>query len=112
MADDDADAQSKFCYTEFFQVCIMIMFLFIVTLRWNINMAFLKLSLLLISGDIESNPEPPTREILKTVSGKFNQEHLKFGSTAGIQCACNTMQYVFLSLKMFPFGNNLIWIIY
>ena len=94
--NDDADAQSKFCYTEFFQVCIM--FLFIVTLRWNINMAFLKLSLLLISGDIESNPGPPTREILKTVSGNFNQGHLKFGATAGIQCACNALYAICFSI--------------
>ena len=61
-------------------------------------MAFLKLSLLLIRGDIESNPGPPTREILKTVSGNFNQGHLKFGATAGIQCACNALYAICFSI--------------
>ena len=64
--------------------------MFIVALRWKVNMAFLKLCLLL-DGDIESNPGPATSEILKVVSGTFNQGHPKFANTAGIQCACNAL---------------------
>ena len=84
----DRPTQISFYLTVFFKICLM--FLFIVALRWKVNMAFLKLCLLL-GGDIESNPGPATCEILKVVSGTFNQDHPKFANTAGIQCACNAL---------------------
>ena len=48
-------------------------------------MAFLKVSslLLLIAGEIESNPGPATKN-QKVVLGSFHQGHPKFGDTAGI----------------------------
>ena len=85
-----------FSLPEFLQICIT--FLFILTLRCNINMAFLKLSLLLIAGDIESNPGPVTNKIQKVVLGSFHQGHSKFGDTAGIQCACIALYAICFSL--------------
>ena len=87
------DSKKEFTYPIFLQLCIM--FLFLVTLGMNINMAFLKLSLLLLVGDIEINPGPgPTpfvNKIQKVVLGNFHQGNLKFGNTAGVQCACNAL---------------------
>ena len=77
-----------------------IIFVFILTLKFNINMTFLKLSMLLIDGDVESYPGPTTCHHLKSVSGTFHQVHLKFGDTAGIQCSCNALCAIcFLSIK-------------
>ena len=91
----DRPTQTSFYLTVFFKICLM--FLFIVALRWKVNMAFLKLCLLL-DGDIESNPGPATSEILKVVSGTFNQGHPKFANTAGIQCACNALYAICFSI--------------
>ena len=61
-------------------------------------MAFSKVYLLLlIAGDIESNPGPATN-IQKVVLGSFHQGHLKFGSTAGIQCSCNALYAICFSV--------------
>ena len=87
---------SYFPYPEFVQTFIM--FVFILTLRLNINMAFLKLSMLLLDGDIESNPGPVTYKIQKAVLGTFHQGHSKFGSTSGIQCCCNALYAICFSL--------------
>ena len=57
-------------------------------------MAFLKLSLLLLGGNIERNPGPrPSipNKIHKTVLGNFHQGQAKFGYTAGIQYSCNAL---------------------
>ena len=55
------------------------------------NMSFLKMSLLIQHGDVESNPGP-TYSILKSVSGTFHQGNIaKFDQTAGCQCFCNTL---------------------
>ena len=93
-------AQKSFSYLEFFQVCVML--LYIITLKMNINMAFLKLSLLLLGGDIESNPGPGpasiSNRIQKVVSGNFHQGHSKFGNTAGIQCSCNALFAICFSI--------------
>ena len=63
---------------------------FIVVIDLNLNMSFLKISKLLLDGDIESNPGPgPTFD--KVVTGSFHQGDMKFGQTAGIQCACNSL---------------------
>ena len=48
-----------------------------------LNMSFLKLSLLMNDGDIESNPGPPSYTILKSVTGTINQANVIFGETAG-----------------------------
>ena len=45
---------------------------------------------LLRDGDIESNPGPSFRT-RKVIQGSFHQGHLKFGHTAGMQCACNSL---------------------
>ena len=76
------------------------MFPFIVTLRFNINMTCFELSLLLIDGDIESNPGPAAvvNKIQKVVLGSCHQGHLKFGDTAGIQCSCNALYAIFFSV--------------
>ena len=90
------------------------MFIFILTLRFNINMTLKKLSMLLIDGDIESNPGPDYK-IQKTVSGSFHQGHVKFGYSAGTQCSCNgmpCMQYAIHPLKRFQSGNIGMWIIF
>ena len=59
-------------------------------LTLNLNFSVLKLLKLLTDGDVESNPGPTFR-ILKVIQGSFHQGHLKFGHTAGIQCACNSL---------------------
>ena len=41
--------------------------------------------------DVESNPGPNTYNLLKVVQGSFHQGDPKFGQTAGIQCACNSL---------------------
>ena len=62
-------------------------------------MAFLKVSLLLLGGDIESNPGPPvTGKIQKVVLGTFHQGHTKFGDTAGMQCSCNALYAICFSI--------------
>ena len=63
----------------------------ILTWRLNLNFACLKLLRLLEDGDIESNPGPRSFKIAKFVQGSFHQGHVKFGQTAGIQCACNAL---------------------
>ena len=55
------------------------------------NMFFLKMSLLLQHGDIESNPGP-TYTIVKSVTGTCHQGDIAiFGETAGRQCLCNSV---------------------
>ena len=85
-------------------------FLFILTLSIKINMAFLEVSLLLLGGDIESNPGPPvTGKIQKVVLGTLHQGHAKFGDIAGIQCSCNVLYAICFSIvKKFLFGSRFI----
>ena len=40
--------------------------------------------------DVESNPGP-TYDIENVIMGSFHQGDAKFGLTAGIQCACNSL---------------------
>ena len=65
--------------------------IFILTL--NLNFASFKLLKLLTDGDIESNPGPAvySDNSLKIVQGSFHQGDPKFGYTAGVQCACNSL---------------------
>ena len=74
-----------------------LMFICIMTLVLNINMALLKLSLLQIHGDAESNPGPMYK-IQKTVSASFHQAHMKFGNSAGTQCSCNALFAICFSI--------------
>ena len=55
-----------------------------------VNMTFLKMSLLIQSGDVEINPGP-TYTILKSVTGSFHQGNSRFGTSAGSQCLCNAL---------------------
>ena len=73
------------------------MFVFIITVKFNINMAFLKLALL-IAGDIGSNPGPTDYKIQKSILGSFHQGHSKFGVTAGIQCSCIALYAICFSI--------------
>ena len=62
-------------------------------------MVFLKVSLLLLGCDIESNPGlPVTGKIQKVVLGTFHQGHVKFSDTAGIQCSCNALYAICFSI--------------
>lgn len=46
--------------------------------------------MMVICGDVESNPGP-TFSLRRAVTGTFHQGDLRFGETAGIQCACNAL---------------------
>ena len=76
-------------------------------IEMNINLAFFKFALLLLSGDIESNPGPApvSNKIQKAVLGSFHQGHPKFGDTSGIQCSCNALYIVCFSI----IKKNSIW---
>ena len=72
---------------NFLNTFLFVMFFIIIYL--NLNMSFIKM-MILLGGDIESNPGPPFT-ISKTVQGSFHQGDVKFGDTAGKQCACITL---------------------
>ena len=77
------------------QICII--FIYLITLKFNVNMSFLKLSMLMNHGDIESNPGPAF-DNKKSVLGSFHQAHAKFGNSAGIQCSCNSLYAICFSI--------------
>ena len=56
----------------------------------------LDLKIFQFSGDIESNPGS-TSAIEKVIFGSFHLGDARFGSTANIQCACNSLFALFLS---------------
>ena len=56
----------------------------------NLHFAVLSRLLLIADGDVETNPGP-TFKIIKSVAGSFNQGDARFGTTAGSQCACNSL---------------------
>ena len=66
--------------------------------RWKtITMSLICISVMLalvlrliIDGDIESNPGP-TYVIEKAIHGSYHQGDQRFGNTAGVQCACNSL---------------------
>ena len=74
-----------------------LIYIFLITLLFSINMSFLKVAMLLIDGDIESNPGP-TYTIQKSILGSFHQVYVKFGDTAGIQCSCNALYAIYFSV--------------
>ena len=88
------DTPNYFCVNEeyarkyFLRALGVVILLLILTL--NLDFSVLKLLKLLTDGDVESNPGP-TFKILKVIQGSFHQGHHKFGHTAGIQCACNSL---------------------
>ena len=47
-------------------------------------------STLIIDADVESNPGP-TYVIEKAICGSYHQGDRRFGDTAGVQCACNSL---------------------
>ena len=54
----------------------------------GIILHFLRINLIKLSGDIETNPGPvviPT----KCIQGSFHQGNNRFGASAGSQCMCN-----------------------
>ena len=62
------------------------------------NMSFLKISLLIQHGDVETNPGP-TYSIMKSVTGTCHQGYIaKFVKTAGPQCLCNAMYAIAWSI--------------
>ena len=63
------------------------LFLIICFLSVAVFSGFLVLQL---CGDVESNPGP-TYNIEKVIMGSFHQGNTRFGLTAGIQCACNSL---------------------
>ena len=75
--------------TKYFLRALGVVILVLI-LTLNLNFSVLKLLKLLTDGDVESNPGP-TFKILKVIQGSFHQGHPKFGHTAGIQCACNSL---------------------
>ena len=62
-----------------------------------VNMSFLKMSLLIQGGDVETNPGP-NYSILKAVTGSYHQGNSRFGETAGSQCLCNALYAIGLSV--------------
>ena len=59
-------------------------------------MALFKLSMLVIDGDVESNPGPGYK-IQKSVSSSFHQGDVEFGYSAGTQCSCNALYAICFS---------------
>ena len=53
--------------------------------------------ILLLSGDIELNPGPPTPS--KSVKGTHHQGDLRFGNTAGSQCMCTFWAICYSKIK-------------
>ena len=81
------------CRKPFFTNCLIFLGVLIVA-----NVLFLKLSLLIQHGDVETNPGPPY-SIMKSVTGTCHQGDIaKFGETAGRQCLCNAMYAIAWSI--------------
>ena len=78
---------------------MLISFVALLVVKFNVNMAFLKV-ILLLACDIESNPGPADHKIKnkKSVLGSFHQGLTKFGATAGIQCACIALHSICFSI--------------
>ena len=53
---------------------------------------FIVTTILLASGDIETNPGPIFT--ISTAKGSFHQGNPKYGRTAGTQCMCNSLASV------------------
>ena len=69
------------------------------------DLSFLIKYLLVIQG-IESNPGP-AYSIMKSVQGDFNQADTRFGTSAGSQCAINSLVAIcFSSVKKISTWNN------
>ena len=69
------------------------------------DISFLIKSLLVIQG-IESNPGP-AYSVIKSVQGDFNQADVKFGTSAGNQCAVNSLVAIcFSNVKKISIWNN------
>ena len=54
------------------------------------SLYFSSIGLLQLSGDVENNPGP-TYSIEKVIQGSFSQGNPRFGRTAGVQCAFDSL---------------------
>ena len=61
-------------------------------------MSFLKLTLFLSDGDVESNPVRQLFKIQKSVTGSYNQGDIRSGATAGRQCVFNAFYSIAWSI--------------
>jgi len=61
-----------------------------------ITTIFVAVVILLMSGDIETNPGPYT--ILKSVQGLFHQGDPRLGESVGTQCVCNSLFAIVMSV--------------
>ena len=77
---------SNVYFLQVFAFCIIMLICML-----NLNFACLKLLRLREDSDIESNPGPKSFHVAKIIEGSFHMGHVKFGETAGIQCACNAL---------------------
>ena len=67
---------------------------------------------LLQYGDIESNPGP-VYNIEKVALDSFHHGDSRFGATAGVQCACNSLLVpVGPRFRTVEFGKRMIWIMF
>jgi len=64
--------------------------------RLTITTYFFVFGILLLCGDVETNPGPFT--ITKSVQGSFHQGDPRLGANAGSQCVCNSLFSIVLSV--------------
>ena len=88
----------NYSYDLFFQWQSFVLMMMFLVITLCTDMSFVRLLLLLLGGDIESNPGPSVNKIQKSVLGSFHQGHPKFGDTAGIQCLCNAVYAICFSV--------------
>ena len=80
---------------------------FFLMLLCNVEMSFLLIMMLMIAGDVESNPGP-TYNILKIVKASYHQGNPMFGYSAGKQCLCNALFAICWNLaKKVCFWNSI-----
>ena len=86
------------CENYLSRICSVMNLLTVLSVMIILNMSFLKMSLLIQGGDVETNPGP-TYSILKAVTGSYHQGNSRFGDTAGSQCLCNALYAIGYSVK-------------
>ena len=75
---------------EYFEAGMIDVLHFFLMLLCNVEMSFLLIMMLLVAGDVESNPGP-TYNILKIVKASYHQGNPMFGYSVGKQCLCNAL---------------------
>ena len=76
----DAFVHLQHCYSKCIYQHLLVMF----GIYEELFLQCIKLKLLILSNDIETNPGP---FFVKQIQGSFHQSHQKFSSSAGNQCA-------------------------